>query len=298
MSQFENHGAGTGTGATGGETEPPAAAHARSTDRKAQAERPLALVTGASSGIGSALARAIAADGYDLVLVARRLDRLEELANEIGPGRAEIVVADLATPGAGERIEAAVAALGRPLERLVNNAGVGRMEDFVETPPDDIMGMVDLNMRALVDLTRRFLPDMVRRGRGGVLNVASTAAFQPGAGMATYFATKSFVLSLSEGLHAEVARHGVTVTALCPGPTRTEFGAVSGTDHSHFFTSPLCMRAEAVAVAGWRGHLAGRRVIVPGIVNKFGAAVAPLSPKPLVLAITRRITRRDRRASG
>ncbi len=255
------------------------------------AARPLALVTGASSGIGAAIAPLAAADGHDLVLVARRTERLEALRESLGPDRAVTVAADLAAEDGPDRLVAALADLGRPVDVLVNNAGFGVMKKVVATDPDELLAMVDVNVRAVVALTRALLPGMMERRRGGILNVASTAAFQPGPRMATYYASKAFVLSFSEALTVEAARAGVTVTALCPGPTRTEFQERGGMASSPLFRMMPAMTAEAVAAAGWRGFRRGRRVVVPGLFNRIGAATAPLVPRALLLPAVDRLNR-------
>jgi short-subunit dehydrogenase len=253
-------------------------------------DRPLVLLTGASAGIGAALARVIAADGYDLLLVARRQERLDALAAEL-PVAAHTMALDLADADAGERLEAAVATLGRPVDVLVNNAGFGASGLFAETDPARLGGMVDVNIAALVDLTRRFLPGMIERRRGGILNLASTAAFQPGPRLAVYYASKAFVLSLSEALSEETRGTGVTVTALCPGPTTSEFGAIAGMDRSRLFRYGRKMTAEDVAAIGWRAFRAGRRVVIAGATNRLGAAGAKLLPHRVLLPVVNMLQR-------
>jgi hypothetical protein len=259
-----------------------------------ETQKPLAVVTGASSGIGEALARRIAADGHPLVLVARRQERLDSLAAEL-PVETQTVALDLTEPAAGDRLEEALAALGRAPGILVNNAGFGELSAFAETERSKQVSMVDLNVRAVVDLTHRFLPGMLENGRGGVLNVSSTAAFQPGPGMAIYYASKSFVLSFSEALSEEVRGSGVKVTALCPGPTATEFGAISGMAKSRIFRAAhrVSMSAEDVADHGWRGFLSGRRVVIPGLANKTTAAGSRFVPHALLLPFVKRLQRTD-----
>lgn len=251
-------------------------------------DRKLALVTGASAGIGAALARRIARDDVDLVLVARRADRLEALGGEL-PVAVNIVTLDLSRDDAGAVLEREVAALGRPLDYLVNNAGFGDASPFAKAERAPQLAMVDVNVRALVELTHRFLPAMIERGRGGVLNVASTAAFLPGPNVSVYYATKAFVLSFSEALWEETRGEGVTVTALCPGPTTSEFGAVSGMDRSRLFRVARRMSAERVADAGWTGLLKGRRVVVPGLSNKATAVMPKGVPRRLLLPVVRRL---------
>ena len=190
------------------------------------ANRPVALITGASAGLGVEFARQLAKRGSRLVLAARREDRLEALAAELGNARA--VATDLAEPGSTGRLMADIEAAGEHVELLVNNAGFGLKGRFAGLDAARQRQMIDLNIGALTDLCRAVAPGMIERKAGGILNVASTAAFQPGPGMAVYFATKAYVLSFTEALHEELKPHGIHVTALCPGPTRTEFGAVAG----------------------------------------------------------------------
>ncbi|UOM36216.1 SDR family oxidoreductase [Acuticoccus sp. I52.16.1] len=246
----------------------------------------LALVTGASSGIGEALAQRIAADGVDLILVARREDRLRALAADL-PVEAHVVPLDLTERGAPEALMAEVARYGRPIDILVNNAGFGHAGAFAKQPLEPELGMVDLNIRALVELTHRVLPLLIERGHGGILNVASTAAFVPGPFVSVYYASKAFVLSLSEGLSEEVRGTGVTVTALCPGPTTSEFGAVSGMEHSRLFKGVKRMSSPQVADIGWAGFKAGRRVVIPGWQNRMSSVVTKHGPHRLLLPVIR-----------
>ena len=256
----------------------------------ADALRPTALVTGASGGIGLELARLFARDGHGLVLVARRGDRLEALAAELRAAHgvpARALAADLADPAAPARIHAEIAAAGGRVDALVNNAGFGLRGDFAALDEAEQMAMLQVNVLALARLTRRFLPAMVERRAGGVLNVASTAAFQPGPRMAVYYASKAFVLSFSEALWSELAGTGVAVTALCPGPTATGFQSRAGLERSRLFRDLRVMDAAAVARAGYRGFRAGRRVVIPGLANRVGAALARLAPGGLVLRLVR-----------
>lgn len=246
----------------------------------------LALLTGASAGIGEALAHRIAADGYDLVLVARRAERLEALAAAL-PTAAHPVPLDLTEPDAGERLAARLAGLGRPVDVLVNNAGFGGSAPFREIERERQLAMIDLNIRALVELTHRFLPAMLTARSGGVLNVASTAAFQPGPGMAVYYASKAFVLSFSEALWQECRGTGVTISALCPGPTQSEFTAVAGMERSRLFRYAQRMGPQEVAQVGWRGFKAGRRVVIPGTMNKLTAAASRITPHRVLLPVVR-----------
>ena len=251
--------------------------------------RPVALVTGASSGLGLELATIAARDGHDLVLVARRRDRLESigkgLREEFGAA-VTIIVRDLAESETARVVTQEVEARGLSVDLLVNNAGLGVHGPFAETPLDKELAMIRVNLVALTELTKRVLPGMIARGRGRILNVASTAAFQPGPLMAVYYATKAYVLSFSEAIASEVAGSGVTVTALCPGPTRTEFGKAAGMLETRLFRSPLVKDARSVAEAGYRGMKRGRRVVIPGIGNWILAEAVRFTPRRLVTAVS------------
>jgi short-subunit dehydrogenase len=255
------------------------------------AQRPLALVSGASSGIGLALARLLARDGIDLVLVARRGALLEQIAGELraaGAADIQVIVADLTADGAVDAVMAAVAATGRTIDILINNAGTGWVGDFADVPAADIARMGALNMTAPTLLARAVLPAMIKAGRGHILNVASTAGFQPGPGMAVYFATKAYVLSLSQALWMELRRTGVTVTALCPGPTASEFGDRSGISATPTFGGILPVAsAEDVAAYGYAAMKRGRRLAVHGTINRLGTLAATFAPLRLTLAFMR-----------
>ena len=243
-----------------------------------------ALVTGASAGLGAGFARALAARGDDLVLTARRADRLEALAAELRAAhgvRVEIVAADLADPAAPAALLAAIADRGVTIDTLVNNAGFGIQGAFVDAAAGDQLGMIDLNCRALVALTHAVLPPMVARGRGGILNIASTAAFQPGPWLAVYFASKAFVLSFSEGLHEEVRGAGVHVAALCPGPTRTDFAERAGMADSALFQRLAGDPAQVVR-DGLAALDANQAVRVSGVANRMMAGSARFVPRGLV----------------
>jgi short-subunit dehydrogenase len=250
-----------------------------------------ALITGASSGIGMALAREFARRGQGVTLVARREDRLRELAEELDNGvRAEAIACDLADPAERDRLQNEIEANGCAVEVLVNNAGFGGGEEFAATDADLLTNMVAVNVAAVTDLATRFLPGMVERGRGALLNVASTAAFQPMPGSANYAATKAYVLSLSEALHSELKEDGVTVTALCPGPVKTEFTKVAGIEGSEESTPEfLWMTAEQVAADALRGLESGKRVVVPGVLNRAGAIGGQHAPRALALPLVKRI---------
>jgi short-subunit dehydrogenase len=253
-----------------------------------------ALITGASSGIGRELAYVFAADGWSLVLVARRADVLTEVADELKAkhgAEATVVAADLGTKEGVYSLVRAVEEKGLAIDALVNNAGFGLAGPFAELDLDKQLAMVDLNVRAVTALTHAFLPGMVERKRGAVLNVASTAAFQPGPFMAVYYATKAYVASLSEALAEELRGTGVTVTALCPGYTETGFAKrASELQRPRFFSGTLgAGDAREVAEFGYRAMLEGRRVAVPGLRNKLAAWSARFSPRGVVLKITRRM---------
>ena len=242
----------------------------------------VALVTGASAGLGVEFARQLAKRGHRLVLAARRGDRIEALAKELGNTRA--VSIDLSKSGAAGKLMADVHAAGEQVDLLVNNAGFGLIGRFAELDAVRQRQMIDLNVGTLTDLCRIAAPEMVARRSGGILNVASTAAFQPGPKMAVYFATKAFVLSLSEALHEELKPHGVRVTCLCPGPTRTEFGEVAGFGGNGMFDR-VAMNAREVVEAGLNGFDKNHAVVVPGWINKTVAASTRFAPRPVVRKI-------------
>lgn len=257
---------------------------------------PVALVTGASAGIGAELARAFARHGHRLVLAARRTDRLETLADEIaksGGSRPLVLTVDLAQPDAGERIEAALARSGLEPQFVVNNAGFGLAGPAASRPRQRQLEMIDLNVRSVTDLSLRFADAMARQ-RGGLLNVASVAGFLPGPRHAVYYATKAFVVSFTEALHYEWKRRNVRVTALCPGPVPTEFQALADTPDGTTVTL-MTTYADRVAEEGYRGLMAGRRLVVPGFLNKlvvYGTAVVP--HRVLLPMVARRQRRRGR----
>lgn len=250
-----------------------------------------ALVTGASAGIGEELAKRFAADGYDLVLVARdraRLERVGEALKAQHGIRYHAIAADLTDPAAPEQVFHAVRKAGVQVEALVNNAGFGLYGSFVRTDAHGDatemkreLEMIQVNVTALTHLTKRFLPEMVERGRGRVLNVASTAAFQPGPLMAVYYASKAYVLSFGEALSVELRGTGVTVTTLCPGPTRTEFQKTASMEDSRLFSTPMVMTAEEVAAAGYRAMQRGKPLVIPGAINGLMAQATRLVPRSL-----------------
>ena len=237
---------------------------------------PVALVTGASSGIGAEFARQLAGRGHRLVLVARRLERLDALVAELGNARA--VALDLGEAGAAGRLMADLAVHGERVSLLINNAGFGLWGPFAELDGPRQRAMINLNCGALVELAHAVLPDMLARKAGAILNVASTGAFQPGPRIAVYFATKAFVLSFSEALHEEVRRDGVSVTALCPGPTATEFGDIAGFTGNAAFAG-LSMAVGPVVRSGLDAVDSGRAVVIPGLINQAGAQGHRLLPR-------------------
>jgi short-subunit dehydrogenase len=251
--------------------------------------RPLALVTGASRGIGAALARELARHGYDLVLAARSVEPMQALADELrGAGAAATVIeADLAQPGAAARLSNDLARSGLTIDVLVNNAGLGAAGRFDRIDPVRLGEIVQVNIVALTELTRLLLPGMIARGRGRIMLVASVAAFQPGPRMAAYFASKAYVLSLGEALAYELRGTGVGVTVLCPGATATDFFTVAGAGHSVMAQRlRRMMPAATVARLGCRALAGGRRVVIAGVMNRLLALAGRYAPHRLTLPIT------------
>jgi short-subunit dehydrogenase len=242
----------------------------------------VALVTGASAGLGVEFARQLSKRGHRLVLAARRKDRLDALAKELGKARA--VSIDLSKKDSAAKLLADLEANGETVVLLVNNAGFGLIGRFAELDPGRERQMIDLNVGTLTDLCRAVAPQMIARKSGAILNVASTAAFQPGPKMAVYFATKAFVLSLTEALHEELKPHGVNVSCLCPGPTRTEFGDVAGFGGNGMFDK-VAMEAPEVVEAGLDGLDSNQAVVIPGIINKVGAFSGRFAPRSVVRKI-------------
>ena len=249
------------------------------------------LVTGASSGIGLELARCFAADGCRLVLVSRKGPALETLAADLRQAhkiQAQVIAADLAHPDAGPRLLAHLHSAGLKVDVLVNNAGFGAQGKFAELPLGRQLEMLQVNITSLTHLTGLLVPGMIERRRGGVLNVASTAAFQPGPGMAVYYATKAYVLYFTEALAEELAGTGVTVTAVCPGPTETNFGAVANM-RTLGLVKKVSMSAEAVARQGHRGYRRGKVVVINGFRNQVPAFLVRLFPRAAVRKVARRL---------
>ena len=243
--------------------------------------RPVTLVTGASSGLGAEFARACSRRGDEVVLVARRQERLEALATEIGS--AHVVAADLALPGAADRLMADLAGRGLAVATLINNAGFGLAGTCAALPLERQREMIALNIGVLTELCHAVLPGMHAAGRGAILNVASTGAFQAGPGIAVYFATKAYVLSFTEALHQELKGSGIKVSTLCPGPTRTEFGAVAGVTSQRF--ERLSGDAAGVVRAGLKGLEANKAVVIPGFANKVSAQSNRFLPRALMRRI-------------
>lgn len=253
--------------------------------------RPTALVTGASSGIGVELAREFAKAGHDLILTARDGGALVAVANQISAetgATATVIACDLAAFDGPDKLASEVAAKGLGVEVLVNNAGFGDAAAFAGSDRRKQLGMVDLNVRALVELTHIYWPGILAAGkRGGLLNVASTSAFQPGPMMAIYFASKAFVLSFTEALWEEARGTGARVSCLCPGPTESAFRARAGTDRTRLADMGKPMTAAEVAQEAYAAFAANKRVAVTGARNKAMAALAPLMPRELVLKSVR-----------
>lgn len=253
------------------------------------------LITGASAGIGTELARVFASNGHRLALVARRADRLATLAGEIAAagGATPIVIpCDLEHPDAGDKIAAVLAAEGVEVEYLVNNAGFGLFGKAIDLDRSAQLGMISLNISTLTDLSLRFAESLIRH-RGGILNVGSIAGFLPGPGMAVYYASKAYVLSFSEALRGELAPRGVRVTALCPGPVPTEFQARAGFDPGYDSTI-LNVSASDVAKAGYRGLMANKRAVLPGLGIKIVPLLLRLFPRGFILAAVGRFQLRRR----
>jgi len=248
--------------------------------------RPIALITGASSGIGADLAREAAKDGYDIVLSARRVDAMLILARELETYGAAttILAADLSKPGGVENLTDEIDRRGLAIELLINNAGLGANGAFVKSDITRIDEMLQVNIVALTRLTRLILPAMVARKRGRVMLLASTASFQPGPQMAVYCATKAYVLSFGEAIAYELRHSGVTVTTVCPGATATEFAAVAGNDRSRLFQRAV-MGAPEVAAHAYRAMMAGHPMAIPGIKNKLQIESLRLAPRSMTIAM-------------
>jgi hypothetical protein len=250
------------------------------------------LITGASGGIGYELARLFARDHHNVVLVARSADKLAQVASElqIHGGTVKTIALDLAAPPAPKFLFDQLA--GTPIDILVNNAGFGALGEFAQMREEEILGQIQLNITVLTQLTRLFLPAMVQRRNGRIMNVASTAAFQPGPLMAVYYATKAYVLSFSEALANELRHSGVTVTCFCPGATHTGFARRAGNDKSRLFKQLGAMDADKVALDGYRALMEGRTLAISGMHNWLVAQSTRFAPRKMVTAISRWVNER------
>ncbi|MBM7705042.1 SDR family NAD(P)-dependent oxidoreductase [Metabacillus iocasae] len=254
----------------------------------------VALITGASGGIGKELAYEFAKDGHHLVLVARSSDKLQLLKKELENEYSIRVMTssrDLSVAASIEELYDELTEQNIQVDYVVNNAGFGLYGEFLTTNMDEELNMIDLNIRTLTHVTKKFLPDMVKRGRGGVLNVASTAAFQPGPLMAVYYATKAYVLSFTEALENELKGTGVHVTALCPGPTETGFSNRASLEQSKLFNSGV-MDAKTVAEIGYKGFQSRSTIVIPGLQNKLLSQVVRFLPRKVITSIVRKVQAR------
>jgi uncharacterized protein len=252
--------------------------------------RPVALITGASGGLGLELARLCAKGGHDVVLVARSQEKLDEIAKYLSGMygiRAEVIAADLTEPEAPQAIMGEIERLGFGVDVLINNAGFGDWGLFGRADLRRQLQMIQVNVIALMVLTRLALPRMVSQRRGRILNLGSTAGFAPGPLMAVYYATKAFVISFSEAIGNELQGTGITVTALCPGATRTGFAREAGMDQSNLFESPTVMDPAPVAAAGYKGMMRGKAIVIPGLANRLMIQSIRISPRWMVRMITR-----------
>jgi short-subunit dehydrogenase len=252
-----------------------------------------ALITGASSGIGKALAENFAKDGYDLILAARSVSKMQIQAADLQSRfkiTATVIGADLETNDGAAKLHAEVKARGVTLSALVNNAGYGTFGEFKDSALGPELAMMQLNMNTVVSLSKLFLPDLLAT-RGKLLNVASTAAFQPGPYMAVYYATKSFVLSFSEAIASELEDTGVTVTALCPGPTASGFQDKADMGHSALVKGKKLPTSEEVAELGYRAMQRGQRVYIPGFMNWFLAQSLRVTPRNLATKVVKQLSK-------
>jgi short-subunit dehydrogenase len=261
--------------------------------------QPAVVVTGASSGLGVEFAKLAVTEGAKVVLIARSRPQLDALAAGLDPsGRSTVVLSlDLAARDAGEVIARELEALDLYCHILINNAGFGLFGEAVELDRARQLGIIDVNVRAATDLMLRFLPAMAARGSGAILNVASIAGFAPGPRMAVYFASKAYLISVSQALMQEVRDAGVTVTCLCPGPLRTPFLGRAGADGTALFKLLSKLDTADVAGAGWKAMKAGRTLCVPGISNKISVAMARMMPRALTLKIVGYLLRAPRRVA-
>ena len=265
-------------------------------ESRASAHAKTVLITGGSTGIGYELAHIFAGDGYRVVLIARHAQKLAEVAKELEQrhqASVAVMAKDLALASSPDEIFAELQRQGMAVDVLVNNAGFGTHGEFAQVDLTSQLEMIQVNVTALTHLTRLFLPGMVARRDGRILNVASTAAFQPGPLMAVYYASKAFVLSFSEALANELDASGVRVTALCPGPTKTEFQTRAGVTETRLMGGHS-MDAKTVALAGYRGMVVGAPVVIPGARNRLLALVVKFLPRRTVIKVVRRIQEKRR----
>jgi short-subunit dehydrogenase len=251
---------------------------------------PSTLITGASSGLGVEFARLAAANGDDLVLVARSVEKLDLLADELRTAhgvKVTVLPYDLSSPASVDAIVRDLSAAGIVVHTLIANAGVGRLGAFAEQSPDDASNMLRLNVESLTMLIRALLPGMIERKAGRILTVASIAAFTPGPLMAVYFASKAYVLHFSVALRNELRGSGVTVTCLCPGPTKTGFQKTANMMDAPMFKKAHIMDAASVSNVGYDGMLKGKAIVVPGLSNKLTALLTRLAPKTFTAKIAR-----------
>lgn len=250
------------------------------------------LITGASGGIGYELAGLFARDNHNLVLVARNSDKLAQVADDLQRRfgvSAKAIALDLANQAAPQSLFDQLQRDGIAVDILVNNAGYGKLGAFAGVSLEESLGQIQLNITALTSLARLFLGPMLQRGSGKILNVASTAGFQPGPLMAVYYATKAYVISFSEALANELADKGITVTCLCPGPTVTGFASRAGNNKSRLFKQLRPMDARTVALQGYRGLLSGKTLVIPGLRNWLLVEALRISPRKMVTAVSRRL---------
>lgn len=247
------------------------------------------LITGATSGIGYELAKIFARNKYNLVLTGRNEERLNQIKNEFLALNISIDTfsCDLAKPNSAKQLFEFLSKHNLEIDFLINNAGFGLLGPFNELDLKSQLEMIQVNITSLVELTHLLIPSMIKRNSGKIMNVASTAAFQPGPDMAIYYATKSFVLSFSEALHYELKDYGISVSTLCPGPTKTDFQRRARMENINLEKSKLLpyMSAEKVAEIGYKGLMKGKRVIIPGMMNKIGVMMVKFIPKKIILNV-------------
>ncbi len=251
------------------------------------------LITGASSGIGYEFAKIYAKKGYNLVITARRKNNLDRIKQELESFDTsicvDIIVLDLSKQNSAKELYEVVKQRGILIDTLINNAGFGVYGNFIETDIEKEIDMIELNIKSLVVLTKLFLKDMVSRNNGTIINVASTAAFQPGPLMSVYYASKSFVLSFTEAIRNEVRDTNVNISVLCPGPTDTEFEKSASLEESSLFTKLKVMKPEKVAIIGYKGINRNKSVIIPGILNNILITFNKIIPRALVINIVRKL---------